>query len=141
MKDWHLFVEWLTGPEMESIRREFFFTSLRKLIALNAQTGKVDTEFGDKGHINLTIPYAGVPAIFKNVILMGSNFYGPGQQHIGPQLSTSKGESGDTSAYDARSERSFGIFTPFRDPAKSAMRHGAMTAGRIAPATTSGPSR
>jgi quinoprotein glucose dehydrogenase len=34
---------------------------------------------------------------------MGSNFYGPGQTHIGPQLSTSKGESGDTHAYDARS--------------------------------------
>ena len=79
------------------------FTSLRKLIALNAQTGKLDTEFGDKGHIDLKIPYAGVPAIYKNVILMGSNFYGPGQTHIGPQLSTSKGESGDTHAYDARS--------------------------------------
>src|SRR5712671_4159453 len=45
------------------------FTSLKKLIALNAQTGKVDTEFGDKGHIDLDIAYAGVPAIFKNVIL------------------------------------------------------------------------
>ena len=79
------------------------FTSLRKLMALNAQTGKLDTEFGNKGHIDLDIAYAGVPAIFKNVILMGSNFYGPGMQHIGPQLSTSKGERGDTSAYDARS--------------------------------------
>jgi len=33
---------------------------------------------------------------------MGSNFYGPGERHIGPQLTTSKGERGDTSAYDAR---------------------------------------
>jgi len=78
------------------------FTSLRKLIALNAQTGKLDTEFGDKGHINLEIPYVGVPVIFKNVILMGSNFYGPGERHIGPHLTTSKGEIGDTHAYDVR---------------------------------------
>jgi quinoprotein glucose dehydrogenase len=79
------------------------FTSLKKLIALNAKTGKLDTEFGNFGHIDLDIAYAGVPAIFKNVILMGSNFYGPGMRHIGPQLDTSKGERGDTSAYDARS--------------------------------------
>jgi glucose dehydrogenase len=37
------------------------FTSLRKLIALNAQTGKLDTEFGDKGHIDLKIPYPAFP--------------------------------------------------------------------------------
>ncbi len=78
------------------------FTSLKKLIALDAKTGKLDIEFGDNGHVDLEIAYAGVPAVYKNIILMGSNFYGPGQRHIGPQLTTSKGESGDTHAYDAR---------------------------------------
>jgi quinoprotein glucose dehydrogenase len=78
------------------------FTSLKKLIALDAKTGKLDIEFGNNGHVDLQIAYAGVPAIYKNVILMGSNFYGPGERHIGPQLTTSKGELGDVSAYDAR---------------------------------------
>ena len=33
---------------------------------------------------------------------MGSNFFGPGERHIGPHLTTSKGEKGDVHAYDAR---------------------------------------
>jgi hypothetical protein len=37
--------------------------------------------------------------------------------------------------------RRCGISTPFRGPAKSATTHGVTTAGRIAPATTSGRSR
>src|SRR5688500_18974878 len=79
-----------------------FFTSLRKLIALRADTGALDVAFGKGGHIDLDIPYAGVPAIYRNVVLMGSNFFGPGQRHIGPHLTTSRGEKGDVHAYDAR---------------------------------------
>src|SRR5262245_32561899 len=79
-----------------------FFTTARKLVALNAVTGEPSSGFGNNGEIELKIPYDGAPTIFKNVILMGSNFYGPGQRHIAPQLDTSAGESGDTHAYDAR---------------------------------------
>jgi len=79
-----------------------FFTTARKLVAVNALTGEPSTGFGNNGEIELKIPYDGAPAIYKNVILMGSNFYGPGQRHIGPQLDTSAGEPGDTHAYDAR---------------------------------------
>src|SRR5215470_9195101 len=89
-------------PGDASAPARILFTSLKKLIALDAKTGKLATEFGNRGHIDLPIAYVGVPAIYKNLILMGSNFYGPGQRHIGPQLSTSKGELGDTHAYDAR---------------------------------------
>jgi len=78
------------------------FTSLRKLIALDARTGTLDVEFGNRGQVDLEIPYAGVPAVYRNVILMGSNFFGPGERHIGPHLSTNRGEKGDTHAYDAR---------------------------------------
>jgi len=85
-----------------SLPPRILFTNLRKLTALDAKTGKLDVEFGTNGSVNLDIPYVGVPAIYKNIILMGSNFYGPGERHIGPQLSTSKGELGDTHAYDAR---------------------------------------
>src|SRR5438552_12999230 len=78
------------------------FTTARKMAAINAVTGEASTGFGNNGEIEMKIPYDGAPAIYKNVILMGSNFYGPGQRHIAPQLDTSAGESGDTHAYDAR---------------------------------------
>ena len=81
------------------------FTTARKLLAVNAVTGESSTGFGNNGEVELKIPYDGAPAIFKNIILMGSNFYGPGQRHIAPQLDTSVGEQGDTHAYDARTGR------------------------------------
>lgn len=80
-----------------------FFTTARKMMALNAVTGEPSTGFGTNGEIELKIPYIGAPAIYKNLILMGSNFFGPGQRHINPALETSVGERGDTHAYDARS--------------------------------------
>jgi glucose dehydrogenase len=79
-----------------------FFTSLRKLIALRADTGALARDFADGGILDLEIPYAGVPVLYRNVILMGSNFFGPGERHIGPHLTTSRGEKGDVHAYDAR---------------------------------------
>jgi quinoprotein glucose dehydrogenase len=87
-----------------------FFTSLRKLIALRADTGVLDRTFGSGGHIDLEIPYAGVPVIYRNVVLMGSNFFGPGERHIGPHLTTSKGEKGDVHAYDARTGKKVWTF-------------------------------
>jgi quinoprotein glucose dehydrogenase len=89
-------------PGEGAIPARIIFTSLRKLVALNAETGALDPGFGNGGEIQLAIPYSGVPAIYKNIILMGSNFFGPGERHIGPHLTTSKGERGDTHAYDAR---------------------------------------
>src|SRR5262245_32322357 len=79
-----------------------FFTTARKLAAVNALTGEPSTGFGNNGVLDLKIPYDGAPTIYKNFILMGSNFYGPGERHIGPQLETSAGERGDTHTYDAR---------------------------------------
>ena len=111
-----------------------FFTTARKLVAISAVTGEASTSFGNNGELELKIPYDGAPAIYKNVILMGSNFYGPGQRHIGPQLETSAGEPGDTHAYDARTGNSFGNFTRFPAKASPAMRPGVSIAGRIEPA-------
>jgi glucose dehydrogenase len=118
-----------------------FFTSLRKLIALRADTGALARDFGDGGVLHLEIPYAGVPVIYRNVILMGSNFFGPGERHIGPHLTTSQGEKGDVHATTRAPARRCGTFTPSRGPAKSVTTRGATTAGKIAPATTSGRSR
>src|SRR5262249_48901388 len=49
-------------PGDGAVPARILFTSLKKLIALNAKTGKLDTEFGNRGHIDLEIAYAGVPA-------------------------------------------------------------------------------
>jgi quinoprotein glucose dehydrogenase len=78
-------------PGDGNVPARIFFTSLRKLIALRADTGALDLTFGTDGHIDLEIAYAGVPELYRNVVLMGSNFFGPGERHIGPHLTTSKG--------------------------------------------------
>ncbi len=78
------------------------FTTLKQLVALNANTGRIDPGFGREGEVDLNLPFAGVPTIFKNVILMGTNFYGPGMRHIAPQLDQAGGQIADSRAYDAR---------------------------------------
>jgi len=103
-------------PGDGSLPPRILFTTLRKLMALDAKTGKVDVEFGTNGQVNLDIPYVGVPALYKNVILMGSNFYGPGERHIGPHLTTNKGEIGDTHAFDARTGKKLWTFHTIPHP-------------------------
>src|SRR5579863_2700611 len=43
------------------------FTSGSRLIALNANTGKIDPGFGNEGQVDIVVPYSGVPTIYKNV--------------------------------------------------------------------------
>jgi glucose dehydrogenase len=78
------------------------FTTARQMTALNATTGKVDPGFGKEGVVPLDVPYDGAPTIYKNVLLIGTNFYGPGERHIGPQLDQAGGQSGDSRAFDVR---------------------------------------
>ncbi|HEY6506926.1 MAG TPA: PQQ-binding-like beta-propeller repeat protein [Vicinamibacterales bacterium] len=93
-----------------------FFTSLKKLMALRADTGALDTTFGRGGQIDLEIAYAGVPAIYRNVVLMGSNFFGPGERHIGLHLERAMGVNGDVHAYDARTGRKIWTFHTIPQP-------------------------
>jgi quinoprotein glucose dehydrogenase len=97
-------------PGDGTVPPRILFTSLKKLMALDAKTGKLDIEFGTNGQVDLDIAYAGAPAIYKNVIIMGSNMFGPGMRHIGPHLTTSKGEIADTHAYDARTGKKLWTF-------------------------------
>jgi quinoprotein glucose dehydrogenase len=78
------------------------YTTSRKMVALNARTGNVDPGFGKEGEIALTVPYDGAPTIYKNLLLIGTNFYGPGERHIGPQLDQAGGQLGDVHGYDVR---------------------------------------
>src|SRR5580692_3559998 len=66
-------------------------TAGTNLIALNANSGKVDPGFGKEGIVDITVPWNGVPAIFKNVVMLGATV---GEIPIGPP--------GDSRAYDAR---------------------------------------
>jgi glucose dehydrogenase len=68
------------------------FTSGRRMIALNANTGKIDPGFGKEGEVDLVVPYNSPPTVYKNLLFVGANV--PEQPATGP--------SGDTRAYDAR---------------------------------------
>ena len=50
-----------------------FFTSGRRLVALNARTGETVSAFGKDGEVDLGIPYNSVPGIYKNVVVVGAN--------------------------------------------------------------------
>jgi glucose dehydrogenase len=67
------------------------FTSGTKLVALNANTGKLDPGFGKEGEVDIGVPYSGVPTVYKNVAMIGATV---GEVPVGP--------AGDTRAYDAR---------------------------------------
>jgi quinoprotein glucose dehydrogenase len=41
------------------------FTAGRKLVALNANTGKIDPGFGNEGEVDMVVPYSGVPTVYK----------------------------------------------------------------------------
>jgi quinoprotein glucose dehydrogenase len=88
-------------PGTDAVPARIFFTSLKRLIALNAADGRRVTSFGDNGEIALGVAYSGVPTIYRNRIIVGANFFGPGEVHIGPQLAEPRGQSGNSRAFDA----------------------------------------
>jgi glucose dehydrogenase len=78
------------------------FTSGHKIVALNASTGKLDPGFGKEGELTMEVPFAGVPTIYKNIIIVGMNVFGPGEPNPHPQDEVPGGLPGDSHAYDAR---------------------------------------
>src|SRR5580658_855791 len=90
------------------------FTTARKMMALNARTGKVDPGFGNEGEVALTVPYDGAPTIYKNMLLIGTNFYGPGERHIAPQLDQVGGQIPTRTGTTSARVKSFGLSTRFR---------------------------
>ena len=72
----------------------------RTLIALNAKTGKLDPGFGKEGMLALDVAYAGVPTVFRNLVMLGAY----GQEH------DPLGISGDTRAFDARTGAKLWVF-------------------------------
>ena len=58
------------------------FTSLKKLFAMDARTGTLDTKFAIKGEITLSSPYAGVPLDYSTKVFLGAMIDGPGERHL-----------------------------------------------------------
>lgn len=78
-----------------------FFTSLDRLIALNASDGTRAAGFGTDGAITLDVPYSGAPTIYRNRLIIGANFFGPGEPHIAPQLTEPRGQPGNVRSFSA----------------------------------------
>ncbi len=93
-----------------------FFTSGHKLVALSAKTGQPDTKFGEGGEIAMDVPFAEVPTIYKNVIIVGANVYGPGETNLHPQDEVAAGVPGDSRAYDARTGKKLWDFHAIAQP-------------------------
>lgn len=100
-------------PGDGQIAPRILFTHQKKLTALSAASGRIDPGFGKEGSIDLEVPYAGVPTIFRNMIFLGTNFYGPGMRHIGPQLDQRGGQIPVQHGYDARTGRELWSFKTF----------------------------
>lgn len=79
-------------PGDEGNPPRIIFTAGRKLIALNATTGKLDPGFGKEGEVDMVVGYGGVPTIFKNSVMVGAatGEYVP------------LGTAGDSRGFDAR---------------------------------------
>ena len=42
------------------------FTSGRRMVGLNANTGKLDPGFGKEGEVDITVPYDSPPVVYRN---------------------------------------------------------------------------
>ena len=82
-----------------------FVTSGRRLIALNARTGTLDTAFGKDGEVDMVVPYNSVPFVHRNVIVVGANTP-PG----------TPGGIGNARAYDARTGAKLWEFSSVPQP-------------------------
>ena len=70
--------------------RIIFTTFNRKLISLDATTGRIVPGFGKDGSVDMVVGYNGVPTIYKNLVIVGASV---GELPMGPP--------GDTRAFDA----------------------------------------
>lgn len=89
-------------PGDKSNPPRILFTAGHKMIGLNAKTGKLDPGFGTEGEMTMDVPWAGVPTVFRNMIFVGMNLFGPGEEHLHYQDEVAGGPPGDSRAYDAR---------------------------------------
>jgi quinoprotein glucose dehydrogenase len=93
-------------PGDGTIQPRLLMTVGRRLVALNAATGTLDTSFGTGGFIDMGVNWGGVPLVFKNIVIVGAN-NGEVTQGTSP---------GDTKAFDARTGTKLWNFTSVAQP-------------------------
>ena len=96
-------VSYWPGDNNSSAR--IFFTSRRRLVALDASSGEIDTSFGNDGEIDLITPYISVPMVYENVIVVGAN-----------TPAGAAGGIGNARAFDARSGEKLWEFSSVPQP-------------------------
>jgi glucose dehydrogenase len=82
------------------------FTAGRRMVALNANTGKIDPGFGKEGQVDLVIAYNSAPTVYRNLLFVGANV---GEIQLANQ-------PGDTRAYDARTGAAVWTFKSVPQP-------------------------
>ena len=80
------------------------FTVGRRLVALNANTGKIDPGFGKEGEVDMVVPYNSVALVYHNVLVVGANTT-PGPVSIG-----------NARAFDARTGAKLWEFSSVAQP-------------------------
>jgi len=90
----------------DSTPPRIFFTSRRRLIALDAATGTPATDFGESGEIDMGIPYISVPLVYENIVVVGAN------TPVGPP-----GASATHGPSTLARVRRYGSSAPFHSPA------------------------
>jgi quinoprotein glucose dehydrogenase len=92
------------------------FTSGRNLMAVDAATGKPSEGFGINGVQDITIGYAGVPIIYKNMIFVGATIFGPGEQHVDSGTTRASFPALNSRAFDARTGKKIWEFHSVPQP-------------------------
>ncbi|MXO66660.1 PQQ-binding-like beta-propeller repeat protein [Altericroceibacterium endophyticum] len=78
-------------PGDDELAARIYYSTGDEIVALDAASGKLATDFADQGVLKLDIPYRGPPTVFRNVLIIGANV---NEMPVGP--------SGNSRAFDAR---------------------------------------
>ena len=81
------------------------FTAGTRLVALDAATGELASDFGQAGEVDMVIPYNSVPLVYENIVVVGANT---------PRGSI--GGVGNARAYDARTGAKLWEFSSVPQP-------------------------
>ena len=60
-------------PGNADFSSRIIFTVGNRLITLNSESGSLDQSFGDRGEVDMGIPYISVPLVYEDIIVVGAN--------------------------------------------------------------------
>jgi quinoprotein glucose dehydrogenase len=95
-------------PGDKDHRPRIFFSNGDNLVALDAETGRIDPSFGANGQVALGVPYFSPPTVYKNVLVVGANTQ---EMQVGPP--------GNSRAFDARTGAKLWEFNTVPQPGET----------------------